>query len=203
MGSCEQISIAACRESDQDPPTLFDSPCGRKPPPPPKDRAETGLHSQLETWGFCPAAPTPHVQNRAKVFFSSKLLGKKKRGWAEIAAEHTLKKKTADVCICVEGELSASQPLPARAGPAWGGWRGALPPGRVRKSPGVGATKAEAEAKKINKRGGLMAVIITIMAFIWLPNESDHRQREKLSIAQALMNFFANCNQARPSQLAD
>lgn len=51
---------------------------------------------------------------------------------------------------------------------------------------------------------GLIAVIITIiMAFIWLPNESDHRQREKLSIAQALMNFFANCNQARPSQLAD
>lgn len=67
----------------------------------------------------------------------------------------------------------------------------------------MGATKAEAEARKINKRGGLIAVIITIMAFIWLPNESDHRQREKLSIAQALMNFFANCNQARPSQLAD
>lgn len=60
------------------------------------------------------------------------------------------------------------------------------------------------EEKEINKRGGLIAVIITIiMAFIWLPNESDHRQREKLSIAQALMNFFANCNQARPSQLAD
>lgn len=39
--------------------------------------------------------------------------------------------------------------------------------------------------------------------FIWLPNESERGQREKLSIARALMNFFANCNQARPSQLAD
>lgn len=59
-------------------------------------------------------------------------------------------------------------------------------------------------AGKINKRG-LMAAVITavIMAFIRLPNESHHRQREKLSIARALMNFFANCNQARPSQLAD
>lgn len=66
-------------------------------------------------------------------------------------------------------------------------------------SPGPGAGgEGDKQAR------GLIAVIITIiMAFIWLPNESDHRQREKLSIAQALMNFFANCNQARPSQLAD
>lgn len=49
--------------------------------------------------------------------------------------------------------------------------------------------------EKINKWRGLIAAIIT--AFIWLPNESHHRQREKLSLAQALMNFFANCNQGR------
>lgn len=62
----------------------------------------------------------------------------------------------------------------------------------------------QAEGRKINKQGLMAAVIMAvIMAFIWLPNESHHRQREKLSIAQALMNFFANCNQARPSQLAD
>lgn len=62
----------------------------------------------------------------------------------------------------------------------------------------------QAEGRKINKQRLMAAVIMAvIMAFIWLPNESHHRQREKLSIARALMNFFANCNQARPSQLAD
>lgn len=62
----------------------------------------------------------------------------------------------------------------------------------------------QAEGRKINRQPLMAAVIMAvIMAFIWLPNESHHRLREKLSIAWALMNFFANCNQARPSQLAD
>lgn len=76
---------------------------------------------------------------------------------------------------------------------------------RGRGGGGGGARRPRQEDKQA-RRGGealLMAVIIAARAFIWLPNESHHRQGEKLSIAPALMNFFANCNQARPSQLAD
>lgn len=80
-----------------------------------------------------------------------------------------------------------------------------LPPPQERGfGAGVGSPEPGAGGEGDKQARGLIAVIITIiMAFIWLPNESDHRQREKLSIAGALMNFFANCNQARPSQLAD
>lgn len=128
------------------------------------------------------------------------------------------------VCVCVvfwggEQLVSPPPPPPARAALPLqasicprhrkvicsAGWGPPSPPpqewgfGAGGGSPGPGAGgEGDKQAR------GLIAVIITIiMAFIWLPNESDHRQREKLSIAQALMNFFANCNQARPSQLAD
>lgn len=71
--------------------------------------------------------------------------------------------------------------------------------------PGAEAAAPETGQGEEDKQAALDAAVIMaiIRAFIWLPNESHHRQREKLSIAWALMNFFANCNQARPSQLAD
>lgn len=79
-----------------------------------------------------------------------------------------------------------------------------MTPGVPWRAPRGGQAERQAKGRKINKLHLMAAVIMAvIMAFIWLPNESHHRQREKLSIARALMNFFANCNQARPSQLAD